>query len=135
MDTLKDFTYDYSNLISHKWPIGDNEYFDKLIKSYLFTHQFSEDVVINEYDLLKICEYFLDDGEYVFKNDDKLLFILNGDLTIDTYITFLKWIMTIMSINIKDYSVINLEKKINLLLILENYENTFNGRRTEELYI
>lgn len=131
---MEDFQYDYTQAIKHNLPLHTDERIDKLIKSYLFTHQFSEDMLLTREDILSIIEYFLEEDEYVFENNDKLLFILNKNNNIDKVINFLKWLFNIMSINIQEISTLNDNNKINLIVTIKNYENTFNGSRTKELY-
>lgn len=131
---MEDFQYDYTQAIKHNLPLHTDERIDKLIKSYLFTHQFSEDILLTREDILSIIEYFLEEDEYVFENNDKLLFILNKNNNIDKVINFLKWLFNIMSINIQEISTLNDNNKINLIVTIKNYENTFNGSRTKELY-
>ncbi len=83
---MEDFQYDYTQAIKHNLPLHTDERIDKLIKSYLFTHQFSEDMLLTREDILSIIEYFLEEDEYVFENNDKLLFILNKNNNIDKVI-------------------------------------------------
>lgn len=136
MKELEDFTYDVSNIIKYNYNLSDNEYFDKFIKSYLFTHQFSESIEISDLDILGLFEYFLEEGEYIYENNNKLLFILNQNHHIDNVITFIKWVLKILSINITETSIINnLNNKIGLIISLKCYENTFNGERVEKLYM
>ena len=131
---MEDFTYDYSNLIKQNYPIHDDERFDKLIKSYLFTHQFSIDVNLTRKDVLLIIEYFLEENEYVFENNDKLLLVLNTNNSINKIIDFLNWLFSIISIKIVETKIISGNQcgKINLMLKIKNYENTINGKRIEE---
>lgn len=131
---MEDFKYDFSNVIKRKWPLHENEYIDKLIKSYLFTHQFSEDIKISENDILGIFEYFLEDNEMVFVNNNKYLFIINCNHNITEIITFIKNIFKFLSIKVIDYNQNPYNDQIILTLSIRHYENTFNGRRIEELY-
>lgn len=134
MKELEDFTYDFTNVIKQKWPLHENNYIDKLIKSYLFTHQFSEDIKITVNDILGIFEYFLEDNEDVFENNNKFCFIINNN-NIEPVIGFIETVLQILSIKIIKCKKYFFNKKIILLITIKQYENTFNGSRDEELYI
>ena len=132
---MEDFTYDFSNVIKWKWPLHENEYIDKLIKNYLFTHQFSEDIEISDLDILGIFKYFLDDDEMVFVDNNKYLFVVNNNNSIDETISFIKNIFKILSIEVNGFVTEKLcNNKTNMVISTKQYENTFNGKRIEKLY-
>ena len=125
---MEDFTYDVSKMF--QWEtVGKEEYYRKFMRSYLFTHQFSEDVVLSNYDILHILEYFLEDEEFVFGNENQLFFIVNKTHPKDEIIGFLTWVLNTMSIRIEHIQQLcTCDNKLNLLLTIKQYENTFNGK-------
>lgn len=125
---MEDFKYDVSKMF--QWgTVGKEEYYRKFMKSYLFTHQFSDDILLTNYDILHILEYFLEEDEFVFGNENQLFFIVNKNHSKDEVIDFLTWVLNTMSIRIEHIQQLcTCGNKLNLLLTIKQYENTFNGK-------
>ena len=76
---MEDFTYDFTYFVKQRLAFCYDSNLDKLIKYYLFTHQFSEYIDLTEQDVLDICQIPLEEDEFVYKNNNQFLFYLNND--------------------------------------------------------
>ena len=122
---LKDFTYDFTYLVRQRLPFCNDSNLDKLIKYYLFTHQFSEYIDLTEQDVLDICQIPLEEDEFVYKNNDQFLFYLHNDdnITNEDIISILKFLFNTLSYKIENIRIdIKDDKKIFFIDVKHYYD-------------
>ena len=125
-NVLKDFTYDFTYLVRQRLPFCNDSNLDKLIKYYLFTHQFSEYIDLTEQDVLDICQIPLEEDEFVYKNNDQFLFYLHNDdnITNEDIISILKFLFNTLSYKIENIRIdIKDDKKILFIDVKHFYDN------------
>ena len=123
---LKDFTYDFTYFVKQRLAFCYDSNLDKLIKYYLFTHQFSEYIDLTEQDVLDICQIPLDEDEFVYKNNNQFLFYLNNDVNItnEDIISILKFLFNTLSYKIENIRIdIKDNKKIFFIDVKHYYDN------------
>lgn len=123
---LKDFTYDFTYFVKQRLTFCYDSNLDKLIKYYLFTHQFSEYIDLTEQDVLDICQIPLEEDEFVYKNNDQFLFYLHNDdnITNEDIISILKFLFNTLSYKIENIRIdIKDDKKIFFIDVKHFYDN------------
>lgn len=133
MTELEDYTYDTTRAVERCHPFHSDAAMDLFIKYYLSVHQFSKEIELSNDNILDICSFFLENGEYVFRNDNKFLFVLNESNNIPEVIAFLKWLFKEMSIAITGTSVILEHPKINLMVEVRKFDMTSFKKNIGEL--
>lgn len=122
---LKDFTHDFTYLVRQRLPFCNDSNLDKLIKYYLFTHQFSEYIDLTEQDVLDICQIPLEEDEFVYKNNNQFLFYLHNDdnITNEDIISILKFLFNTLSYKIENIRIdIKDDKKIFFVDVKHYYD-------------
>lgn len=123
---MKDFQYDFTYFVKQRLTFCYDSNLDKLIKYYLFTHQFSEYIELTEQDVLDICQIPLDKDEFVYKNNNQFLFYLNNDVNItnEDIISVLKFLFNTLSYRIENIRIdIKENKKIFFINVKHFYDN------------
>lgn len=123
---IEDFTYDFTYFVKQRLAFCNDSNLDKLIKYYLFTHQFSEYIDLTEQDVLDICQIPLEEDEFVYKNNNQFLFYLNNDDNIknEDIISVLKFLFNTLSYRIENIRIdIKENKKIFFINVKHFYDN------------